>query len=393
MSPTRRASRRRVLTWTAVAGVALVAGAAILVPMAASGAVDLPDKTPEELIRFAAASEVDALSGTIEQTSELGLPDLGALTGSAGDPSSGPDGGATPADLDALISLVTGSHTAKVYLDGENARLQVLDRLGERNVYVDADEIWYVDSETQTATRLLLPTDAELDQLKGDAQGPSDAQEALPTPDQVLEEALASLDDSTEVTVGTDARVAGRDVYELILTPRTADTLVGEVRFAIDGENGVALAASVTARGAGEPAFETAFTQVDFAAPDPGVFTFAPGDDIEVTEKVLPLPTAEEDAQGRDDGETATDAAPPVVYGEGWSSVVELPNTSEAGSANVLEELDAEQLAMLESVTTAVDGGRVLQTSLVSVLITDDGRVLAGAVPSDRLVEAAQTGR
>ena len=45
--------------------------------------------------------------------------------------------------------------------------------------------------------------------------------------------------------------------------------------------------------------------------------------------------------------------------------------------------LDPEQLAMLESVTTAVDGGRVLQTSLVTVLITDDGRVLAGAVPAD----------
>ena len=35
----------------------------------------------------------------------------------------------------------------------------------------------------------------------------------------------------------------------------------------------------------------------------------------------------------------------------------------------------------------------MLQTSLMTVLITDDGRVLAGAVPADRLVEAAQTGR
>jgi hypothetical protein len=34
----------------------------------------------------------------------------------------------------------------------------------------------------------------------------------------------------------------------------------------------------------------------------------------------------------------------------------------------------------------------VLQTALVSVLITDDGQVLAGAVPASRLVEAAQTG-
>src|SRR4051812_4240227 len=125
MSPARRASRRRVLTWTAAIGVPAVVGAAILVPMAASGAVDLPDKTPAELIAFVAASEVDALSGTVEQTSDLGLPDLGALTGAMG----GSDSGDAPAaaDIDDLISLVTGSHTAKVYLDGENARVQILD--------------------------------------------------------------------------------------------------------------------------------------------------------------------------------------------------------------------------------------------------------------------------
>jgi hypothetical protein len=379
MSPARLASRRRVLTWTAAIGVPVLAGAAILVPMAASGAVDLPDKTPAELIEFAAASEVDALSGTIEQTSDLGLPDLGALTGAMG--SSSDEDAPTAADIDDLISLVTGSHTAKVYLDGESARVQILDRLGERNVYVDgaANEVWYVDSETQTATSLTLPSDAEIE------QSAPDVPETGPTPDQMLDEALAGLDESTEVAVGTDARVAGRDVYELILTPRTDDTLVGEMRFAIDGENGAALAASVTARGASDPAFRTGFTQVDFTAPDPSVFAFAPGDDITVTEQVVPLPA------DHGEGDAAkSDAASPVVYGEGWSAVVEMPDSSEG---DVFAGLDAEQLALLESVTTAVDGGRVLQTSLVSVLITDDGRVLAGAVPADRLVEAAQTGR
>jgi hypothetical protein len=259
--------------------------------------------------------------------------------------------------------------------------VQILDRLGERNVYVDgaANEVWYVDSETQTATRLTLPSDAEIE------QSAPEVPETVPTPDQMLDEALAGLDESTEVTVGTDARVAGRDVYELILTPRTDDTLVGEMRFAIDGENGAALAASVTARGASDPAYRTGFTQVDFTAPDPSVFAFAPGDDFTVTEQDVPLPA------DHGEGDAAkTDAAAPVVYGEGWSAVVEMPDSSEG---DVFAGLDAEQLALLESVTTAVDGGRVLQTSLVSVLLTDDGRVLAGAVPADRLVEAAQTGR
>ncbi|MGZ8804320.1 MAG: LolA family protein [Microbacterium sp.] len=388
-------SSRRALAWTAAIAVPVVAGAAILVPMAASGAVDLPDKTVEELIAFAGESEVDALSGTIEQTSELGLPDLGALTGSMGG-DEGTDGAPTSADIDDLIELVTGSHTAKVYLDGDMARLQVLDQLAERNVYVDgsAGEVWFVDSESASATAFLLPAEAELEQLKADAEAKADAargDQVIPTPDQMLDQALASLDESTEVTVGTDARVAGRDVYELILTPRTADTLVGQVRFAIDGENGAALAASVTARGASEPAFEIAFTQVDFAAPDAAVFAFEPGEGISVTEKELPLPTHGDDAHA-DAGE-ATDAASPVVIGEGWSTVVELSSTSQAGGASAFAGMDPEQLAMLESLTTAVDGGRVLQTSLLTVLITDDGRVLVGAVPPATLVDAAQTGR
>ena len=371
------------MLWTAAVVAPILVGAAIIVPISASGAVDLPDKTVAELIEFADASEVDAFSGTIEQTSELGLPDLGALTESMGDSDSDPDSGSA-ADIDDLIALATGSHTAKVYLDGERARLQVLDQLGERNVYVDgvADDIWYVDSETKTATKVTVPA-------RG-AQSTPERDETLPTPDEMLDGALSRLDETTEVTVGTDGRVAGREVYELILAPRTGDTLVGEVRFAIDGENGAALAASVTARGESAPAFQVAFTQVDFSAPDPAVFAFEPGDDITVAEKDVSRSDATE---GAPHDMTKTDAAEPVVFGEGWSSVIELPDASNGGGESVFSGLDAEQLAMLQRVTAAVEGGRAVQTALVSVLITDDGRVLAGAVPVSRLVEAAQTGR
>lgn len=368
---------RRLVIGAAAIGASLVVGTAVLTPMAASGAVDLPDKTVEELIEFAGSSDVDAFSGTIEQTSELGLPDLGALTGSMSESGDGSDA----AGIDDLISLATGSHTAKVYVDGDRSRLQVLDQLAERNVYLDgaAEEAWFVDSESQTATRLSFPADRE--------QGMTSPDALAPTPDDMLDTALARLDETTEVTVGTDARVAGREVYELILEPRTADTLVGQVRFAIDGQNGAALAMSITARGAQAPAFEIAFTDVDFSAPDSSVFAFEPGAGMTVDEKDLAQPDGA--AHG---GDGASPPAAPTVIGEGWSTVVEMPSAS-AGEQGALSDLAPEQLAMLESVTTEVDGGRALQTSLVSVLITDDGRVLAGAVPASRLVEAAQTGR
>ncbi|MFE4725768.1 outer membrane lipoprotein carrier protein LolA [Microbacterium sp. NPDC056736] len=375
MSSPRRVLDRRPVAWVAAIAAPIVVGAAVLVPMAASGAVDLPDKSVAELIAFASASEVDALSGTIEQSSELGLPDLAGLTGGPRERDDGP----RAAEVDDLIALVTGSHTANVYLDGDQARLQVLDQLGERNVYVDHDagEAWFVDSESQTATRLALPA--------GASPGAGDAGRALPTPDRMLDEALARLDATTEVTVGTDARVAGREVYELLIVPRTEDTLVGEVRFAIDGQNGAALAASVTARGASAPAFEIAFTRIDFSAPAPDTFAFEPGADMVVVEKDLTRP---DDAEHEGDAEKG-DAAPAVI-GEGWATVVAL---TAADGSGVPQALEPAQLAMLERVTTAVEGGRALQTSLVSVLFTDDGRVLAGAVPAARLVEAARTGR
>ncbi|KRC61345.1 hypothetical protein ASE14_10660 [Agromyces sp. Root81] len=277
---------RRLSRWIpAIAAPIAIGVAIVVVPMQANAAVDLPDLTPAELLEFAADSEVDALSGTIEQASELGLPDLSGLTGAmggAGGDKFGPDGplgddatgdGASATDLEDLISLATGTHTARVYLDGTNARLQVLDPLAERDVYLSEDGAWVYDSAEQAATHVTVDR-AALEALKTEveAEAEAHADEArdrleaelgtpLPTPEEVLDQALARLDQTTDVSVGTDARVAGREVYELVLEPQDADTLIGEISVAIDGETGVALAASVTAHGASEPAFSVAFTR------------------------------------------------------------------------------------------------------------------------------------
>ena len=50
-------------------------------------------------------------------------------------------------------------------------------------------------------------------------------------------------------------------------------------------------------------------------------------------------------------------------------------------------ELD--RAALYEQLTTPVDGGRLLSSTLLSVLVTDDGRILVGAVPGETLLEAA----
>lgn len=433
MRPRDTGASRRFTRWIPAIAAPIVVGAAVvLVPMQANAAVDLPDLTPEELLQLAASSEVDALSGTVEQTSELGLPDLSGLTGSMGGSASekfgsdsgGADGsggdGASAADLDDLISLVTGDHIAKVYVDGSNARMQVLDRLGERDVYLSDDGAWIWDSREQSATHITVDQ-AALDALRAEAESHADEARAqaeaelgapLPTPEEVLDQALAKLDESTEVSVGTDARVAGREVYELVLVPRDDATLVGEVSVAIDADTGVPLAASVTAAGADEPAFSVAFTDVSFEAPDASVFDFTPPEGAQVTEHQVPIPTVAELEQWKAEGgpDAGAEGMPqPVVHGQGWSAVVELP-ASEAGMGaggvqgtdgrDAAEGADGAEggeglgdaAAMLDSLTQRVEGGRIISTSLVTVLFTDDGRVFAGAVTPEHLLAVASSG-
>jgi len=295
----------------------------------------------------------------------------------------------------------------------------VLDRLAERDVYVSEDGAWIYDSREQAATHVTVDR-AALEALQAEAEARGEEARAqleaelgapLPTPDEVLDEALAKLDESTDVSVGTDGRVAGREVYELVLEPRDDDTLVGEVSVAIDGATGVALAASVTARGAEAPAFSVAFTDVSFEAPDASVFAFTPPEGTTVTEHAVPVPTVAELEQWKAEGQVGEgpDRMPrPEVIGEGWSAVVVLPagaygeaaegaapgggDGDAADDAAGAGDLD-EASAMLDTLTQQVDGGRILSTSLVTVLFADDGRVLVGAVPADRLLDAAASGR
>jgi hypothetical protein len=68
----------------------------------------------------------------------------------------------------------------------------------------------------------------------------------------------------------------------------------------------------------------------------------------------------------------------PTVLGEGWTSVVRPLKGSTPEEAP-----DRDQ-------SLSREGGWVVTSALVTVLLLDDGRVLAGAVPADRLVELAR---
>jgi outer membrane lipoprotein-sorting protein len=272
-----------------------------------------------------------------------------------------------------VLDLLTASHKARVFVDGSSKqRLQVLDSLAERDVIRNGKEIWTYDSKQNAATHLTLPSKA--DAAKSD--------QATTTPSELAAKFVAAIEPSTKVTVDKSASVAGRAVYQLTLAPKTTDTLVSSVTLSVDASTGVPLKVVVDARGQKADAFSVGFSSIDFAVPAAKTFDFTPPKGAKVTTKTLTgeRPMAHSDAikQG--------DLPKPTITGTGWASIVALP----ASTGAALSKADASETALLDQLTTSVDGGRALQTSLISVLMTDDGRVLAGAVPVAALEAAAR---
>jgi hypothetical protein len=167
--------------------------------------------------------------------------------------------------------------------------------------------------------------------------------------------------------------------------------LVGQERLAIDATEHVPLRVQVFARGAAKPAAEVAFTQISFARPDPEQFRFNPPPDAKVSEGKEPV--GGQSTPPRRYAELP-DSAEPTVVGTGWTSVLvaRLPAQAPTGDRRYGGAGEAGVdglLARLPRVSGDWGSGRLLSGRLFSVLVTDDGRVLLGAVAPDRLYQAA----
>lgn len=383
---------RNSLKWLpAVVVPAIVVAAVIAVPFQAGAAVNLPDKTPEQVLLLVHDSTVSTFSGTVSQSSDLGLPALDLSAGMTKSmqksmPESSPEGAAasvpgasTIGALSTALDLLSGSHEFRVYAGGESqSRVQIKDRMAERDVVQNGSDVWLYDSSSNAATHLSVPADlaatAESKFAALESQLPTD----LSTPAQLAERFLSELDPSTTVSVGTDARVAGRSVYQLVLTPKATGSLVASVSIAVDSETGLPVQVVVMAEDQSAPALQVGFTAIDFAAPDADRFAFVPPANATVTEQALP-----DRATGDHAGaQRPTAAELPRVTGIGWSSIVEVP------AAAVPAELGNNPL--IDQLTNSVEGGRALTTSLMTVFLATDGRVFAGAVPLAQLQAAAE---
>jgi outer membrane lipoprotein-sorting protein len=341
---------KKLTRWLPAAAVPVVVAAGVIVLPAMSAAGDVPNRTPQQVLGLVSSSAAVAFSGTVEQSSNLGLPDL---------PASDMKGYGSKGEA-AIVDLLTGDHQAKVFSNGSDGeRVQVLDRLAERDLIRSGNDVWAYDSKRDEAVHTVLP--------------PHSAYTPPASPPDLAAALLSKLDPSTEVSVTQGSRVAGHDVYVLVLTPRTKETLVANIRLSVEVKTGLPLRVEVDSTNGTKDAAAVGFRDIDFGSPSPDLFRFTPARGTVVHEHQVRPGEMPALPQGRQ----------PVVTGKGWASVVEL-------RADVLSAADPKQSSLLDRLTVAVPEGRVLSTSLVSVLFTSDGRVLAGAVPVATLQAAAR---
>ncbi|MFJ3585804.1 outer membrane lipoprotein carrier protein LolA [Streptomyces sp. NPDC090127] len=397
MAQTRKASRYVVPF--AVAGVA--AATIGLVPaLAASGDPDLPEITAQQLIEKIAASDTQTLSGTFKVSTDLGLPSVAGLADSFAGASGGATGSTPSTDpADMLTKLISGTHTLRVAADGpEKQKLTLLDGSEEYSLIHNGDDVWAYDSKAN-----------EVLHEKGASAGPAGEkpdQELPGTPKELADEVLKAAGDTTSITVGGTATVAGRDAYQLVIKPKQSGSTVESVKIAVDAKTGTPLKFTLASVQGGKPVLDAGFTKVDFAKPAASTFAFEAPEGAKVTEGTGEHGKAPQDVEkglekefggldglfggvpGTGDGQGVN------VIGEGWTTIASYDTGAEAPKT---DEAPKEFQGFLDSLGDEVSGrfgsGTVFQTKIVNALMTDDGKVYVGAVTKQALVDAANAAK
>jgi outer membrane lipoprotein-sorting protein len=367
------ASMSRGARWAVPAGAVVVVGGVMAGSLisVAQAAPALPSRTPAQLLAaVAGTTSTPPLTGTVVETSSLGLPSL-------------PDTG----NPTSLSSLLTGTHTIQLsYLDPTHYRVAVPQSMSESDLIRNGSSAWLWESNKNTVTQLAIPAHAAKAEPKRSA--------APMTPQQAANQVLAKVGPTTTVRVLSNTSVAGQAAYQLVLAPKSSSSLIGQVTIAVDGQNNVPLQVQVYAKGANSPAIQIGFTAVSFVKPAAANFAFTPPAGAKVEQQAMGSGT-KSPAKG-----TASGAS---VIGKDWLAVADLPSSvlssatastppSSSSSSPLGGDTSAVIGALLKS-GTRVSGtwgsGRLLHTSLVSMLITDNGRVFAGAVTPTVLYQAA----
>ena len=363
--------------WAVPAGALVVVGGVLAGSMitVASAAPSLPARTSAQLLASLAGKTAPAVTGTIVETSSLGLPSLPG----ADNPTS-------------LSSLLTGSHTIRIwYSDPTHFRVAVPQNMSESDLIRNGGSAWLWESTSNTVTHLAIPSGAAEDSHAENITHKASGAPPM-TPQQAANEILAKVGATTTVSSDTNVTVAGQAAYQLVLAPRSSSSLVGQIRIAIDGANDVPLRVQVFAKDAESPAAQLGFTSISFVEPAAANFAFTPPAGAKVEQQSLG------GSDKRPAGASPADSA--YTAGQGWLTVADLPQsvlssatgykaTAGSGLSGDTGPIISALLKSATPVSGSWGSGRLLKTSLISMLITNNGRVLVGAVTPSILYAAA----
>lgn len=386
--------------WAVPAAAVVVVGAAVAASQItiAQASPALPSRTPAQLLaQVSSDAKLPPMTGTVVETTSLGLPQLPQV----GNPTS-------------LSSLITGSHTLKVYYQNpRHFRLAVPQSMSETDVIRNGNQLWLWDSAKNAVTEYTWPKGA----LKHPATHARAQLPAMPTltPQQAANQVLAAVGKTTTVKVQSNVLVASEPAYQLVLAPKDPRSLVGQVVIAIDGKYGVPLRVQVFAKKAASPAFQVGYTQISFVSPAQANLQFTPPPGAKL--KVHNLAAGDGPQAQQVAGGNVSDAGY-GGYGSGWLTVLEVPQSAlnqaigapgqagrQAGQAGQAGQpaatnqtgmgaIGGDSAAVLNALIGAAKpvhgswgSGTLLTTSLMSMLITN-GEIYIGAVQPSVLYNA-----
>lgn len=350
-------NKRKVTVAAAAAGVVTgVAGLSLLaMPAGAGQPPTLPQITPEALVEQVLTAKPGAFGGTVQAENKLGLPAIAEIP-----------------------QLADGTHTGRIWTDGNGKlRLALPNGQSEQTIVSDGKTTWSWNSQNNEVVK---------SEHKEDVAKPQAPPEKAIDPATAAKEIVTLTKESSDLSVDGTARVADRPAYELVLEPKASEkTLIREVRIAVDSETKMPLRVAIHTNGATAPAAQVGFTQLNVGAQDPKLFEFTPPAGAKVT-----TPEQKEEQNKDRKPEIALEQAlqgkDPQIFGSGWDTVIggKIP-------AEAMTQVPAEAQGLVDRFTKKVSGqwgtGKVFSTKVATILIADDGRVVAGAVPEQVLFD------
>jgi outer membrane lipoprotein-sorting protein len=384
-------ARRRARYFVPLSAAAITA-IVLIAPQAASGAQhpNLPARTAGQLLASLEQAHTPQFSGTTVETARLGLPNL-----SENDLPAGVSPGAQ-SQLTQLITLLTGSHTAQVAYGGpERQRIAIfLSDLSETDIVHNGSNLWTYSSNGNSVSHSTVKQDTQNESAPDGT--------ATVDPTRAAEQLLAKVNPSTAVTVDRTAKVAGRPAYQLDLAPRDSRTLISSVRIALDSKTSMPLRVQVWSRkNASSPAFEVGFTSLSMQPPSSSTFAFTTPPSATTSSS----PLSEAPSAGTRPAVHHADTT--KVIGKDWTSVFVdqlsdaappvaqqqvVPGSSPPKAAVRVRSGGGNLSQALDEFATPVDGGHLITTSLLSIFITQDNRLLVGAVTPQYIEHLAATG-